>query len=164
VREVEQISSGVHELSHQLHPSVVQYSGLRVALGMLCRKTFERHHVRVDLDADTDIANLSDEVSLCFFRVAQEALNNSVKHSGAKKVTIQLRNDKDLLRMQIRDAGTGFDPAAAIRGLGMLSMRERLRLIGGELSVKSRLGGGTEVIAELPIAESAPTSRLPSAS
>jgi signal transduction histidine kinase len=85
---------------------------------------------------------------LCFYRVAQEALSNSVKHSGATRIDVRLIASDGLLRMMVKDDGSGFDPAAAANGLGLATMRERLRLVDGNLLVNSMPGRGTEITAQ----------------
>jgi signal transduction histidine kinase len=90
---------------------------------------------------------------LCLFRVAQEALNNVTKHSGASRVFLSAIQTGDRLTLTVRDTGVGFDPALDVAGIGLASMRERLRIVGGTLSVRSRPGRGTEVVAEVSVSE-----------
>ena len=89
------------------------------------------------------------EVELCFYRVAQEALNNVVKHSNAGRVTVNLSNQRGTARLEIKDTGVGFDPARFSDGIGLASMRERLRMIGGNVSIISAPGRGTVIRAEV---------------
>ena len=93
------------------------------------------------------------DISLCLFRVLQEASHNVVKHSGVSRFDVELRGVADHAYLTIRDTGKGFDPAAAIsaRGLGLVSMRERLNLVGGTLSIKSGGTRGTEIFADVPL-------------
>ena len=100
--------------------------------------------MKVEVEA---LDHLPDDLSLCFFRVTQEALSNAVKHGRARQITVKLARDRDLLRLQIQDAGLGFDPAAISEGLGLVSMRERLRMVGGELTISSSPGNGTVIEA-----------------
>jgi signal transduction histidine kinase len=95
---------------------------------------------------------ISPDIALCFFRIVQEALNNIVKHSGAKQGRIEFSGASSIIRLRIVDAGVGFDPGsrAAHGGLGLASMRERLRLIGGSLAIRSFHMEGTEILAEAP--------------
>ena len=99
---------------------------------------------------------LPQAVSLCLFRVLQEASHNVVKHSGVRRFDVDLRGTGSHLRLTIRDAGRGFDTAAAVnsRGLGLISMRERLNLVGGTLSIQARPSHGTEIIAEVALNQS----------
>ena len=93
------------------------------------------------------------DISLCLFRVLQEASHNVVKHSGVLRFEVELRGVADHAYLTIRDTGKGFDPAAAMsaRGIGLVSMRERLHLVGGTLSIKSGGTRGTEILAEVPL-------------
>ena len=97
---------------------------------------------------------MSREVSLCFFRVLQEALHNSVKHSGVRHFEVQFWGASDEIHLTIRDAGAGFDPEAAMngRGLGLISMEERLKLLNGTFSIESQPRRGTTIHARVPIA------------
>jgi signal transduction histidine kinase len=150
--DVEEIASSVHELSHGLHCSALRV-GLRAALRGLCRTASEQHHITVSFEGHD--FRLSDQASLCFFRVAQEALSNAVRHGQAEEVFVKLQADKEVVRMDIRDTGKGFDPGARSSGLGLVSMEERLRMIGGELKVTTRLGEGTQISAQLRAPENA---------
>ena len=106
--------------------------------------------------------SLSHEVELCLFRIGQEGLSNVVKHSGTRDAQVTLSTTGDALRLTVADSGRGFDQAtAAIQdGLGLASMRERLRLIEGEFTVRSQPGQGTTIIASVPIPRRA-AKRLP---
>jgi signal transduction histidine kinase len=150
LRQLNEIITAVHNLSHELHSSKLQFVGLGVALRDLCRQLSQHHHVDVRLTAD-DI-DLSDQpdLALCFYRVAQEALSNAVRHSGSAHVDVRVTMINGMLCMTIRDDGAGFDPAAAAQGLGLATMRERLRLVEGKFQIVSRPGGGTEVTARAP--------------
>jgi signal transduction histidine kinase len=97
---------------------------------------------------------------LCLYRIAQEALRNVVKHSGAGGASVVLVGQNGALTLEVRDTGQGFDPAEAAGqgGLGLVSMRERLRLLAGELTVESQPGGGTRLLAFVPLAMPASAS------
>ena len=96
-------------------------------------------------------ANLSFDLELCIFRVAQEALNNAVKHSHASEVLVELTSVEGAMVLKIRDEGVGFDPSTSRQGIGLTSMRERLRPFGGELCVESTVGKGTTIIAKIKL-------------
>jgi signal transduction histidine kinase len=145
-QDVEEIARSVHELSHGLHCSALRL-GLRAALRGLCRSASEQHHIKISFEGDD--LRLPDQASLSLFRVAQEALSNAVRHGEAKEVSVKLQADKGWVRMVIRDDGKGFDPGARSSGLGLVSMEERLRMIGGNLKVTTRLGKGTLITARL---------------
>jgi signal transduction histidine kinase len=95
------------------------------------------------------------EVSLCLFRVLQEALQNAVKHSAVQNFTVELHGTKQGISLIVTDSGVGFDWHDAMdhRGLGLISMRERLRLVNGELSIQSQPGRGTTVTARVPLTQ-----------
>jgi PAS domain S-box-containing protein len=152
--QAEEIVSDVHELSHELHSTKLQHLGLKAALNELCRKISVQRSIGVDLQV-SDIPLLSSELQLCLYRVAQEALNNVLKHSGSEQVLVNVRQDGAVARLQIKDAGVGFDINAAAAGLGLISMRERLRIVGGVLLVHSVHDHGTEIIAEVPLGKAA---------
>jgi signal transduction histidine kinase len=97
--------------------------------------------------------SLSEEVSLCFYRVAQEALTNAAKHSRSSRVDVTVVANGQLLRMRIRDFGVGFDPAVERDGLGLVTMQEQLKMIGGVLRFHSVPGRGTELEAEANIGD-----------
>ena len=100
--------------------------------------------------------NLPPDVSLCLFRVLQEALHNAVRHSRVRHFDVHLLGTGDAVHLTIRDEGVGFDVDAASRGLGLglTSMRERLRLVGGELFIESQSTRGTTVLARAPVRRS----------
>lgn len=143
--------SDVHNLSHRLHSSQLEHLGLGAALTELCRQISHSYGLEIDLEIDTAPGRLAQDVSLCFYRVAQEAFNNVVKHSKANRAQLTLNEKPGLLRMQIRDSGVGFKVADATAGLGLSAMQERLESLGGRLSVQSEEGLGTLVIGEAPI-------------
>jgi signal transduction histidine kinase len=124
----------------------LQHLGLSKALKALCRTFSQQHQIDAHLEAE-ELDNLGDDISLCLFRVAQEALNNAVKHGYAKQITVALAREAGGVRLQIKDTGIGFDPSARPEGLGMVSMQERLRLVGGKLAIRSTPGQGTVIEA-----------------
>jgi PAS domain S-box-containing protein len=147
------VSSEIHRLSHRLHPSTLRL-GLVPALRGLCM-SIERQDKLSIATAWLDVPDsLPKDVSLCLYRVAQEALNNVIKHSGVKQARLELVGLPGRLTLRVVDLGKGFGAGAEVQtGLGLLSMRERLRLVGGTLTVHSQASHGTEVLAEVPIAE-----------
>lgn len=148
LRELQELAEDVHNLSHRLHSSKLQHLGLPAALKEVCRQIGGQHHVEIDLQTANPCPSLSDDVSLCFYRVAQEALNNAVKHSRSKRIEVHLGSARERVWLQVKDFGVGFNPAVKADGLGLATMQERLRMVGGKLSIKSVTGGGTELIAE----------------
>lgn len=150
---VKQLSSAIHDLSHQLHPMKLEQLGLVAAIRSLCKELTQIHVVRIDFHPDDVPPTLPADVALCLYRVAQEALRNVVKHSGAASASVSLWTTGKTLDLEVRDAGRGFDPASvpAQDGLGLVSMRERLRLASGELTVESRPGAGARLLAQVPL-------------
>jgi PAS domain S-box-containing protein len=150
--KVRDLGREVGNLSHQLHSSGLEFLGLATAADALCREFSERHRMKVRCDSSTVPQELSSDVSLCLFRVLQESLNNVAKHSQAKSLTVIFGTTSKLLRLDISDDGVGFDcsTAKAKRGLGLISMRERLHLAGGKLTITSRPGSGTRIEAIIP--------------
>jgi PAS domain S-box-containing protein len=146
------VSEDVHAMSYRLHPSVLDDLGLVEALRAECDRVAHRGDLRVEVDAGAMSANVRGEASLCLFRVAQEALSNAARHARASAVTVLLSTSKVGLQLSISDNGTGFDPDRPREhpSLGLASMRERVRLLQGELSIKSTPGSGTTVLAWVP--------------
>jgi signal transduction histidine kinase len=149
---VKEVSSSVHDLSHQLHPSKLEQLGLVAAVRGVCQELRYRH----DLDLTFSHADVPGAVpaatALCVYRIAQEALRNVVKHSGAARAAVELCGTPGGLRLRVSDEGVGFDPGSArgAGGLGLVSMRERLYLVGGGITVTTRPGGGTRIEVLVP--------------
>jgi PAS domain S-box-containing protein len=149
---VSDVSEDIQALSHRLHSSKLEYLGLVTAAKTFCRDLSEQRHVRIEFKHSDIPAALPKEISLCLFRVLQEALQNAVKHSGAPDVSVEVHGSQDGIRLIVSDSGIGFDWPHALngRGLGLISMRERLRLVNGELSIQSEPGRGTTILARVP--------------
>jgi PAS domain S-box-containing protein len=154
--EMARISEDVHSLAYQLHSSDLDELGLREALRTAVERLRRRSQVDVSCDLDPTIDGIGKGGALTLFRVAQEALNNLARHSRALVASVALRRIDDGFLLAVRDDGVGFDPADAAmtgRGLGLASMRERLRLANGTLDVESAPGRGTVVVAWVPAEE-----------
>lgn len=147
LEELDEMVADLHNMSHQLHSWKLELLGLSAALKDICRQLEHQYHITINLSAG-QLPELRKEVSLCFYRVAQEALTNAVKHSKSPQIDVNVAADGCVLRMRVRDFGVGFDPAIQRNGLGLISMQERLRMIGGVVRFNSVLGGGTELEAE----------------
>ncbi|HTA58458.1 MAG TPA: PAS domain S-box protein [Candidatus Baltobacteraceae bacterium] len=158
VRTAGEITSDVHNISRRLHPSQVELLGLAPALNNFCREFANRNSMRIQFTSACLTCKVPEEASLCLFRVAQEAIRNVHKHSGCREALVELDEISGSLRLRISDRGAGFDPvlAEATQGLGLLSMEERLRSMGGELFVHSRPGGGTCIEACIPATQNVP--------
>lgn len=157
---IEELAVDVQQLSHSLHSSRLQYLGLRSALKNLCAQVERQHHIAIDLQLGGPDENVSSDVELCFYRIAQEALHNITKHSGADRAAIKLSNDGSILRMEVSDNGKGFDHAGSSQGLGLASMRERVSMVGGDLQIRSTSGRGTVLSIQAPIARPAKHNTL----
>jgi signal transduction histidine kinase len=154
-----EISSNIHELSHQLHPSKLDTLGLVASVRSLCREFSQQHKLRVQF-VHKDIAGpIPKDVTLCLFRIVQEALRNVVKHSGASEAAVALSGRGDGIDLRISDDGVGFETGSAkgAAGLGLISMRERLRLVGGDIVIESEPLHGTKLHAHVPLPGSKPS-------
>jgi len=147
-RELDALITDVHDLSHRLHSTKLEHLGLKLALKDLCHRVSRQHTLHVDFSAPAVLQTLPGDVALCFYRVAQEGLSNVVRHSGSPSVEVRLEEGAGRVRMQIKDFGIGFDPGPNSEGLGLATMQERLRTVGGKFSVVSRRGEGTVLTAE----------------
>jgi PAS domain S-box-containing protein len=149
--KLQDVLSEIGSLSHQLHPSTLKHLGFSPAIRNLCREVSEAHGIEVQF-SDKDVPEpVPNEVALCLYRVAQEVLRNTVKHSQSKIAWVQLTGTPQGLRLRIWDEGTGFDTEVARSGLGLLSMRERVRLVGGSLRIESHVGSGTCIEVTVPL-------------
>jgi signal transduction histidine kinase len=147
------LSGEVHRLSHGLHPAKLERLGLVAALGGLCREMEVAEQLTVRFQAQMVPRNLPEDVVLCLYRVAQEALWNVVKHSGATQAMVGLSGSADDIQLRIEDDGRGFDPGspASYEGLGLLSMRERIGMVRGQIMLESGKGDGTTVWVRVPL-------------
>ncbi|MFC5577790.1 sensor histidine kinase [Lysobacter niabensis] len=147
------LSDDVRRLSHDLHPDVIRHAGLVCALRSLCLEEHAGDDRNLELDLDENL-QVPGPVSLCLYRVAQEALHNASKHAHHRGMKVALHRRRDSVELTIADDGCGFDPGspAIRRHLGLISMEERVRLVGGTFQLISRPGNGTTVRARAPLA------------
>ena len=159
------LSTEIQHLSHQLHSAKLQHLGIVPALRGLCNEFSEQHKIEADFQFRQVPPRLDSDISLSLFRVAQESLHNVAKHSHAKKVRLELVGTEEDVVLRVSDDGVGFDAdmPGNRTGLGMISMNERVRLVGGTLSVVSRHSLGTQVEALVPLSRRDRTSRFVSA-
>ena len=145
------IARSVHDLSHRLHPAKLRLIGLVAALQGL-RHELSQPDVAITFTARATFPRRSrSDVTLCLFRIAQEALQNAIKYSGAHHVSVHL-SGADGLTLTIVDDGVGFDVNAAWgRGLGLISMNERVEAVGGTFEIRSEPGAGTRVGVTVPL-------------
>jgi signal transduction histidine kinase len=146
------LSSSVHELSHNLHPAKLERLGLAAAIRSLCVELTHRHSLTIEFAENQIPSEIPPETALCLYRVAQEGLANSIKHSGAQHVQVGLSGTTEMVSLRIVDDGIGFDPKRlpGKGGLGLVSMRERVFSLGGKLVIDSRPSGGTRVHVVVP--------------
>jgi len=147
-----EISNDVQALSHDLHSSKLEYLGVVAGMKSWCKEFAERQKIEIGFRSDVSSV-LPLAVGLSLFRVLQEALNNAIKHSGVKRIEVQLREDSGEIHLIVNDLGKGFDLEAALQGtgLGLTSMRERVRLVNGTISIESKLMGGTTIHVRVPL-------------
>jgi signal transduction histidine kinase len=151
--QTSEIGADLHKMSRNLHSSTLDVLGLVEGIHGLCDEFAEQQGVQVEFLADGVPRTVSPPISLCLFRIVQEALTNVKKHSGASEAVVQLQgSDKDIV-LSIVDAGVGFDAqdASFKVGLGLRSMQERLRAVGGTIEIDSTRGSGTQILARAPL-------------
>jgi signal transduction histidine kinase len=147
------LARGIQLVAQSLHSAKLELLGLAPAAASLCRDLSTRHPVKIDFTAEGVPENLSKDTALCLFRVLQEALSNAIRHSGGPQVIVTLRGTPKAIHLDVVDSGVGFDAEtmSESRGLGLISMKERLNLVDGELHLESHLGAGTTVRARVPV-------------
>jgi PAS domain S-box-containing protein len=155
-----QISADVQALSHDLHSSQLEYLGVVAGMKSWCKEFGEKQGIQIDCGHHVQ-SILPPEIGLCLFRVLQEALHNAAKHSGVKWIQVQLQEESGEIHLIVRDAGRGFDVEAVKqgKGLGLTSMRERVRLVNGTIVIESKLTGGTIIRVGIPIRSEQATQR-----
>lgn len=157
LEEIRQHSSdvalNVQMLSHKLHNAKLDYLGLVAATRTFCKEVAQQYDVGIDFKDENIPKNLAKDVSLCLFRVAQESLHNAVKYSGTKEFAVELSATTNEVQLVVSDAGAGFDVenATTDRGLGLVSMKERVQLIHGRFHIESKPGAGTRIVASAPL-------------
>jgi len=152
-KQVVDLGSDVQALSHRMHSAKLEQLGLAAAAAGFCREFADRHKVEVDFHSENVPKILPDEISLSLFRVLQEALQNATKHSASRRFEVSLGTASDEAHLIVRDSGIGFESNEAMKssGLGLTSMKERLKLVDGQLSIDSKLGHGTTIQARVPL-------------
>jgi signal transduction histidine kinase len=145
-----------------LHSAKLQYLGLSAAVRSFCREFAEQWKVEIDFQTHDVPFPVRPDTALCLFRVLQESLHNSAKHSGVRQFEVRLWGTSEEIHLTVRDQGAGFDREAATtnRGLGLISMEERLKLVKGTLSVASQPKRGTMIHARAPLDSSSDSVRL----
>jgi signal transduction histidine kinase len=157
--EFSELGRDVGAVSHRLHPVKLELLGLRRCARALCEEMAAQHGVRVAFRETGVPRTLRKDVAFCLFRVLQEALNNAVKHSGSPHVEVTLEGTPHDIRIEVFDHGCGFTASdtTTARGLGLSTMRDRMRMVGGEITIQSQPGRGTQVVAHAPLVAGEPS-------
>jgi PAS domain S-box-containing protein len=152
-KRVWEISTDAQSLSHELHSSRLEYIGIVSAMKGFCKEFGAKHKVDVDFDNEEVPRTVPPGISICLFRVLQESLHNSLKHSGVRHFEVKVQGSPTEILLTVRDSGVGFDPKLAMstQGLGLISMLERVKLVQGTISISSRPRSGTEVSVRVPL-------------
>src|SRR5262249_14315530 len=147
------LSRDIQVLSRSLHPSKLHYLGLVRAAASFCAELSAAQKVEIDFQSENIPPDLPQEISLCLYRVLQEALQNAIKHSGSRRFEVFLGGGSKDINLEVHDSGIGFDPVKAIKGggLGLTSMKERLKLVNGSLLIDSQLQHGSTISARVPL-------------
>ena len=147
-----ELARDIRRLSHGLHSAMLDHVGLVAATYDLCGQVARQNGISIET-LDRNLPDtIAPDASLGLFRVLQECLTNLVKHSQASSARVVLEADENNLRLLVSDAGVGFDVSSRKSGLGFISIKERLRLLGGRLSIRSAPNAGTQILAEVPLA------------
>lgn len=152
-KRVSEVVSDIHAMSHRLHSSRLDTVGLVAASAGLCRELSERQKVEIEFHSEGVPKNLPEAITMCMFRVLQEALQNAAKHSGANQYRVSLVRCPNHIVLTVCDEGRGFYPTEALKGsgLGLTSMMERVKLVGGELVIDAKPKVGTAIRASVPL-------------
>ena len=131
------LSERIRQVSHELHSSILQHVGLPAALNSYCAEFSDREGIAVTLDIRDGVDAVSPDAALCLYRVAQESLRNIARHSGARSAVVALAGVNGAIELRVADQGVGFDPGQARegRGLGLVSMEERVKLLDGNFDI-----------------------------
>lgn len=155
-RQTNELTTQIRQLSHQLHPDVLEHVGLVSALESELAEFGHNHKIELEFSAEIRSEHIPLDVSVCLYRVAIEALRNVSKHSGARSASVALAEDSACITLEVSDSGRGFDVERAKRGsgLGLISAEERVKLLQGSFLVTSKPEGGTVLKARIPLARS----------
>jgi signal transduction histidine kinase len=152
---ITELSASLRTLSHGLHPAPLRCLGIVGALKALQHGLNNTAGIQLHVAVPNEMSRLPDDVEVCMFRIAQECIQNAIKHSGADKINIVLKHYPKRVRLTVTDSGRGFNRAEAVKhgGFGLMNMEERARGVKGHLTIQSSPGTGTEVQLTIPISE-----------
>jgi signal transduction histidine kinase len=147
------ISSDLHTLSHRLHSATLESLGLAPGVSALCKEFSAQQGIKIDRTLDQIPRSVDPDVALCIFRIVQESLRNVKKHSEASSALVSLQVIDNTMHLSVSDQGKGFNPIRIMsgEGLGIRSMEERVRLLGGRIEIRSKEGMGTKIEVWLPL-------------
>jgi len=153
LRQAGEVSREIHQISHDLHPSKLTQLGLIATVKSLCSDMQRSHGLRLEFTHEGVPARLSREVSLCLYRIVQESLQNVIKHSGAREAKVEIVGRGNEILLRVTDRGKGFEIESPVtkKGIGLVSMRERLRLVGGEMRIGTQRSEGTHIEVRVPL-------------
>lgn len=153
-RLAEEVCADAQRISHRLHPSQLALLSLATALAGLCERFAAATGAEIEFVPD-DIPRLPRDVSTCLFRIAQEAIQNALKHSQGRRIRVELTKLPDVIRLRVSDDGCGFDPVSVEHGpgLGLVSIMERARSVGGHVVIDAAFGRGTRIDVTVPVTE-----------
>jgi signal transduction histidine kinase len=157
VDAVDRLIADVRALSRSMRPAPFEEGQLIPALATLAHTEGRRAGLRVLVDARVEAVRLSRDVELACYRVVREAVNNIIKHAGARHLAVSALTQAGVFAVRVVDDGRGFDVVPAARNavldghLGLMGMQERLDQVGGTLTIRSRRGGGTMVECRVPV-------------
>lgn len=151
-QQLAELGEDLRRLSHDLHPAILEHRGLIEALRDLCAELARRHGLHVATDLSEVVHPIPREIALGLYRIAQEALANTARHAGAQTAHLALRSRRGTVRLSLADDGAGFplETAREIGGLGLASMQERARALGGRCRIVSSPGAGTAIEVSVP--------------
>jgi signal transduction histidine kinase len=152
-QQVKDIVSGILDLSHRLQIAKLEYLGLAKGAGAFCKELSDMQNLKIDFHSEGVPNELPKEIALCLYRVLQDALQNATAHRGSRHCEVSLSGKSNEILLTVREWGGGFDPAVAMKGpgLGLTIMKERLKLVDGNLSIESQPERGTTIHASVPL-------------
>lgn len=149
--ELRDLSETLRDLAHKLHPPLLEKGGLAPALVELGEEFQEAHGIRLNCTVPQQTSGIPSQAAIALYRIAQESLQNVAKHAGSPAASLELALTRFDAVLTIKDSGRGFEANGRPRGIGLIGMRERATLAGGELVVRSTPGAGTTVMARVPL-------------
>jgi signal transduction histidine kinase len=162
-RDTRATFESVRRLSHDLHPATLRVLGLVPAIKTHCTEVAKRHNVQVTFTSEGDLQHMPDDIAVCFFRIAQESLRNGIAHGAAHRFTVSLTRSGDDIEMTVTDDGKGFSLDAVnvdSSGVGVISMEDRARAVGGSLYIASAADRGTTIRIKAPLKSESPVHAL----